>query len=158
MERQREQEPNTLRQGSVLCRHRLVGVICPHRHGAAVDLFRTDSADRRSNTEGGKPGKRGDQALSILGYGELDALDAAQRLVLSRPLVRWTGDPVSTHTSRPSSAEKIMAALAATLPSPTFWLFTPCRGHRQCKQLSCVAGVRPGSASLDSYVEPLDAE
>jgi hypothetical protein len=52
-----------------------------------------------------------------------------------------------------------MAALAATFPAQTFLLFSPCRGHRQCKQ-KFMRGWSPygGSASLDSDVELLDAE
>ena len=76
------------------------------RHGDADGLLRRDEVI---------------DADSILGDGELNALHATRRKPFPRDSYSGeTGDPESSPTSQPSSAEKIIAAVAPTLPSPTF--------------------------------------
>jgi hypothetical protein len=60
------------------------------------------------------------QTFSRFGYRDFHALYPTGELIAAWAIVRETGDPVSMPKSKPPFAEKIIAAVASTLPSPTF--------------------------------------
>ena len=60
------------------------------------------------------------EAHSVLGNGELDALDATGKLVPSRPVVRRDRSPRVHSNVATIIGREDQGNVAATLPSPTF--------------------------------------